>query len=460
MKQKFISLIAIISLIAWVSSCKKSKNTPTPPPPPADSTSLAAKAKDSALADSRDFYLWYNQIPSSFNAQSYKDPAGVMVAIRAFSNEPNFGIVDKWSFGVLKTDWNQLSGGIGSVNNVASSGDFGMSVFFRVEGDLRVKLVERLSPSGLAGIQRGWRITKINGSTNITTANSDFIVKAVFSSASSTFTFVKPDGTSVDITLNAATYPQQTVYLDSVYTIGSKKIGYMVMNSFLGDTAQINSDLQNVMSNFATTTVSDIVIDLRYNSGGYVSLQQKLADYLAPSSANNKLMMKETFNDKHQNYNSVLYFNKAGALNPNHVFFIVSQSTASASELLINNLKPYMTVKLIGPSNTDGKPVGFFPLSAGDWYVFPVSFRSTNSADAGNYFNGFMPDAIAADGLDKNWGDTSESCLAKAIKYITTGSFTAQALEVYKEDPAIISANKTLDQSSFKGMIDTRGMRK
>lgn len=460
MKQKFISLIAIISLIAWVSSCKKSKNTPTPPPPPADSTSLAAKAKDSALADSRDFYLWYNQIPSSFNAQSYKDPAGVMVAIRAYSNEPNFGIVDKWSFGVLKTDWNQLSGGIGSVNNVASSGDFGMSVFFRVEGDLRVKLVERLSPSGLAGIQRGWRITKINGSTNITTANSDFIVKAVFSSASSTFTFVKPDGTSVDITLNAATYPQQTVYLDSVYTIGSKKIGYMVMNSFLGDTAQINSDLQNVMSNFATTTVSDIVIDLRYNSGGYVSLQQKLADYLAPSSANNKLMMKETFNDKHQNYNSVLYFNKAGALNPNHVFFIVSQSTASASELLINNLKPYMTVKLIGPSNTDGKPVGFFPLSAGDWYVFPVSFRSTNSADAGNYFNGFMPDAIAADGLDKNWGDTSESCLAKAIKYITTGSFTAQALEVYKEDPAIISANKTLDQSSFKGMIDTRGMRK
>ena len=92
--------------------------------------------------------------------------------------------------------------------------------------------------------------------------------------------------TSVDMTLNATTYPQQTVYLDSVYTIGAKKIGYMVMNSFLGDTAQINSDLQRVMNNFATKNVSDIVIDLRYNGGGYVSLQQKLADYLAPSSAN------------------------------------------------------------------------------------------------------------------------------------------------------------------------------
>lgn len=458
MKHKLIPVISIIFLIGCISSCKKAKNTPTPPPP-TDSTTLSSKAKDSALSDSRDFYLWYNQIPSSFNAQSYKDPGAIMTAIRAYSNEPNFGVVDKWSFGVLKSDWNQLSGGIGSVNNVAASGDFGMSVFFRAEGDLRVKLVERLSPAGLAGIQRGWRITKINGSTNITTSNSDFIVNAVFYSTNSTFTFIKPDGTSVDMTLNASTYSQQTVYLDSVYTFGTKKVGYMVMNSFLGDTAQINSDLQRVMNNFATKAVSDIVIDLRYNSGGYVSLQQKLADYLAPSSTNNKLMMKETFNDKHQNYNTTLYFSKTGSLNPNHIFFIVSQSTASASELLINNLKPYMTVKLIGPTNTDGKPVGFFPLSAGDWYVFPVSFRSTNSANAGNYFNGFTPDAIAADGLDKNWGDTSESCLAKAIKYITTGSFTAQALEVYKQDPAIISANKTLDQSSFKGMIDTRGIK-
>ena len=331
--------------------------------------------------------------------------------------------------------------------------------FFRVDGDLRVKLVERLSPAGIAGVQRGWRITKINGNTNITIANSDFIVNAVFYSATSTFTFLKPDGTSVDMTLNATTYPQQTVYLDSVYNIGPKTIGYMVVNSFLGDTAQINSDFQRVMNNFATQNVSDIVIDLRYNGGGYVSLQQKLADYLAPSSTNGQLMMKETFNDKHQDYNTTLNFNKTGPLNPNHILFIVTPSTASASELLINNLKPYMTVKLIGPGNTDGKPVGFFPISAGDWYVFPVSFRSTNSAGNGEYFNGFTPDDLVADGLDKNWGDVTESCLAEAIKYITTGTFIAQSQNSYKEDPAIISANKNLDKTSFKGMIDARGMK-
>ena len=456
-KNLFLSVILIL-FIATFSACKKNKDTSTTTP--TDSTSLASEAKDSALIDTRDFYIWYNQIPSSFNAQSYTDPAAEMLALRAYSNEPGYSVpVDKWSMGILKTDWNQLSGGIGSASSASADGDFGMSVFFNADGDLRVKLVERLSPAGIAGIARGWRVTKINGSSNITISNSDYIVNAVFYSSSSTFTFLKPDGTSVDITLTADTYAQQPVYLDTTYFIGSKKIGYMVLNSFLGDTSQIFSELKRVINNFSSENVTDIVVDLRYNGGGYVSVQEKLADYLAPTAANGGLMMKETFNDKHQDYNTALYFNKAGTLNLDHILFIVTESTASASELLINNLKPVMTVKLVGPDHTDGKPVGFFPLSAGDWYVFPVSFRSFNSVNVGGYFNGFTPDSEVADGLTKNWGDPTESCLANAIKYITTGSFTRQAEGIYKEDPAIASANKLLNKTGFKGTIDARRMK-
>lgn len=453
-----LSIFALVCFITLNSSCKKTKDNPSVTP--TDSTTAVAKVKDSSLSIARDLYLWYKQIPSTFNAQSYADPKALMVGIRNYSSEPGFtGPVDRWSFGVLKTDWNQLSGGIGTTTNVSANGDFGISVFFRVEGDLRVKLVERLSPAGIAGVQRGWRITKINGNTNMTTTNSPFIINSVFYTATSTFTFVKPDGTTVDMTLNASQYSQQTVYLDSIYHIGSKTIGYMVLNSFLGDTSQIFSDFQRVINKFSTQSVSDIVIDLRYNGGGYVSVQEKLADYLSPTSANGSVMMKETYNDKHQNYNTTLNFRKIGPLNPNHVLFIVSQSTASASELLINNLKPYMSVKIVGPTNTDGKPVGFFPIPVGDWYVFPVSFRSTNSANYGGYFNGFTPDAIAADGLDKNWGDPTEASLAEAIKYITTGTLVAQSLQTYKQDPAVIAGNALLDQTSFKGMIDTRGMK-
>ncbi len=461
MKSKNLFIIsAFLLFLSSFLSCKKSKDST--PATPLDSSQEAVVARDSALIDARDFYIWYNQIPSTFNAQSYTDPSTEMVAIRAYSNEPGYtSPVDKWSYGILKADWNELTEGVGYVNNIATSGDFGMTVLFKADGDLRVRLVERLSPAGSAGIQRGWRITKINGNSNITLNNSDYIINAIFYSASSTFTFVKPDGTTVDMTLNASTYTQQPVYLDTTYTIGSKVIGYLVVNSFLGDTTQMYTAYQAAMNNFSAKNVTDIIVDLRYNGGGYVSAQAKLADYLAPTSANGTLMMKETFNDKHQDYNTTLYFNKTGPLNPNHILFIVTDFTLSASELLINNLRPEMTVTLVGPDNTGGKPVGFFPLSAGNWYVFPVSFRSFNSANYGGYFNGFTPEqpAITPDGLDKNWGDTSESCLAKSIKYITTGSFARLINEEpYTQDASLKAANRNFDMG-FKGSIDTRGMK-
>ena len=144
-------------------------------------------------------------------------------------------------------------------------------------------------------------------------------------------------------------------------------------------------------------------------------------------------------------------------MNLSRVFFIVTANTASASELLINNLRPYLDVKLVGPTATDGKPVGFFPVPVGDWYVFPVSFRSTNASGTGNYFNGFTPNSIVGDGLDKDWGNTSESCLASAIKYITTGAFrTAGQAQDYVPDPVISAGNSTLDVRNFKGMVGAK----
>ena len=442
-------LIIMLSLSVFIS-CQKNINaggTTTPTPTPVASAN--DKLEDTVLLDTRDIYLWYSQIPSTFNPRIYANPDSIMTAIHQYSIEPGFTApVDRWSFAMRQTDWNNLSSGI--------SGDFGFSVFFLVEGDLRVKYVERSSPAGLAGIRRGWQVTKINGSTNITTGNSTFIVNNVFYSTTSSFTFQKPDGSSVDITLNAASYNTHPVMLDSVYNISSKKIGYMVLNSFLGDTTELYNEFNRVSNRFGAANVNDVIVDLRYNGGGYVSVQEKLADYLAPSSTNGALMMKQQYNDKYSQYNLSTNFNKLGSLNLSRVFFIVSSSTASASELIINDLKSYMDVKLVGPNNTHGKPVGFFNIPVGDWYIFPVSFRSTNASGVGNYFNGFTPDSPVGDGLSKDWGDVSETCLASAIKYITTGAFRLQAGQVYQQQPQVIKGNALLDLTNFKGTISTR----
>ncbi|MDE3211874.1 MAG: hypothetical protein KGM98_01465 [Bacteroidota bacterium] len=458
-KNNLIWILLSLLSMQLMTSCKKTSPAQTSTPP-LDSTARASLALDSALIDAQQYYLWYNQIPSTFSPQSYSDPNALMIGLRNYSLEPGFGAtpVDRWSFGVLQTDWNQLSGGIGTTTNATITGDFGLNVFFRQQGDLRVKLVFPASPAGLAGIQRGWQITKINGNTNITTSNATFIINSVYYSTASTFTFLKPDGSSVDISLTAATYPEPPVYMDTVYTVNSKTIGYLVVNSFLGDTTEMAAAYKQAINHFNTQNVTDIIVDLRYNGGGYVTAQRDLADYLAPNSASGGLMMKETFNDKNQALNSSLYFSKTGPINPNHIVFIVSQFTASAGELLINNLKPYLTEKLIGPGNTDGKPVGFFPISDGKWYVFPVSFRSTNSQGNGSYFSGFTPDAIAADGLDKNWGDVTESCLAEAIKYITTGTFTPASQQPLRTDPSVLAGNQQLNRA-FSGVIDARMMK-
>lgn len=438
----------------FFASCKKEISNNNPSAGPDTTASAADKIKDTALADARDIYLWYQQIPDTFNARNYADPNGVMEAIRKYSIEPGFtGPVDRWSFGMKQTDWDNLSSGV--------SEDFGLGIFFRTTTDLRVKHVEPASPAGLAGIHRGWRILKINGGSNITTSDADinFISSAVFDSKSTLFTFQKPDGTTTDITLNAATYQENPVILDSVYHINGKAIGYFAFNSFLGDTTQINNSFQSIFADFASKNINDLIVDLRYNGGGYVSLAETLSDYLAPTAANGNVMITTTFNDKYSRLNSTDYVTKLGSLNLSRVFFIVSQSTASASELLINSLKPYMDVQLIGDS-TYGKPVGFFNIPVGDWYIFPVSFRTVNKNGEGGYFKGMAPNKAVADGLDKDWGDLQEACLASTINYISNGVYSGQATRppVFVTTD-VASGNKALRQSTFVGAVDTRHRR-
>jgi len=451
-------ILALFLGLTICSSCRKEPEISAAAPPgamsPAPGT-LSDKLKDTTLLFSKDIYLWYEQIPPGFNARSYNDPAGIMTSIRLYSNEPGFaGPVDRWSFAVKQTEWDKVSAGVAA--------DFGLGVFFYSPNDLRVKSVEKESPAGRAGVRRGWRITRINNNSNITTGNTDFVATAVFNSTSTAFTFQKRDSTFIDVTLNAATYQEQPNVFDSVYTTSAGKLGYLVLNSFLGDTTKIYNEFIRIFNRFAASGVSKVAVDLRYNGGGYVSVQEKLANYLIKAGSNGSVMMKQQFNSKYTQYNEVSVFSKLGSVNAEQVFFIVSGSTASASELLINSLTPHMNVSLVGPGKTYGKPVGFFPIPVGDWYIFPVSFRTTNSNNEGSYFGGLPLNFQAADGLNKDWGSVEEAALGSVLKYLNTGSFRNRenaSESLFTEYPQVITSNRVLDKQDFKGVIDTRGLK-
>jgi carboxyl-terminal processing protease len=449
MMKRTSAALGIITTL-FLISCQKDVDETPPVTTRVDSTlNTADKIKDSVVLVSRDVYLWNAQIPASFNAASYTDPAAVMQAIRAYSIEPGFTEpVDRFSFAIKKNEWDNLSTGVEE--------DFGMSVFFNSPGDLRVKYAEQASPSGLVGIQRGWQILKINGSTDIdtSTASINRIVDAVFNSSNTSFTFKKPDGTTTDITLSAATYQTHPVFADSVYVINNNKVGYLALNSFLGDTTEMYNEFNTIFNSFQQKNINSLIIDLRYNGGGYVSMAEKLADYLVPDKGNGQTMYTQTFNSKYSNYNETATFHKLNSLNLNKIFFIVSDNTASASELLINALKPFLSETLVGPAtHTYGKPVGFFPIPVGDWYAFPVSFKTVNKDGNGDYFNGFTIDHSVKDGVDKNWGDREESCLKTILDYFQTGTFGFAQI-----NSTNISAStmKKLTAKSFKGAVVKR----
>ena len=110
-----------------------------------------------------------------------------------------------------------------------------------------------------------------------------------------------------------------------------------------------------------------------------------------------------------------------------------------------------MDVRLVGASHTHGKPVGFFPIPVGDWYIFPVSFRSVNRNGEGNYFDGLPVTSQVPDGLDKDWGDITESSLASVIRNITTGRYSSTTLSGERiASPEVVAGNAVLDAPFLK----------
>lgn len=160
--------------------------------------------------------------------------------------------------------------------------------------------------------------------------------------------------------------------------------------------------------------------------------------------------------------NNTVQYEKAGNLNLNRVFFIVTGSTASASELLINNLRPYMDVKLVGDT-TYGKPVGFFPIDIFNYSIYPISFKTVNSVGSADYYSGFAPDKLTADGVNRNWGDIQEPSLAAALNFVTTGSFgristttDAQNQQLLREQKQFAPLSNKLSDRKFTGMFPER----
>ena len=225
-----------------------------------------------------------------------------------------------------------------------------------------------------------------------------------------------------------------TVMVADTLQLPSGIAGHLVFDSFFYP-AQI--ELASAFSYFKANNIKDLILDLRYNSGGRLDIAQTLASYIAGNSRAENVFVKLSYNDKNQDSNvSFPFLNTAYSLDLQRIVIITSSSTASASEDVINGLKPFVNVVTIG-STTDGKPTGMNEWNIGNqYYIYPVEFKLVNKDNEGDFFSGIAPDAPILDDITRSFSDREELCLKAAISYLETGLLpTSKSMSQFQRHP-------------------------
>jgi hypothetical protein len=442
-----ILYFSVLSSIFFSISCKKTDSIDPENYFNSDGSpkrKVTGDIRDSVYFYSETAYLWYKNLPKAeaFNPLKFITPEAVIGAVRNYSEKgPNGAIRDKWSFVMNKSDWNAIASG--------NSKDFGAFYRFASDGNLYVRQVFAKSSAGVQGVTRGWKVVSVAGLTPSNDNNFITQFSKTLENNNVEFVFQKPDATTQKITLTETDYQTNTIQSAKVFDEGTKKIGYFCFTDFLGDDTA--AGLEAVFNDFKTKGVNELIVDLRYNGGGYVSLAQQLSNLIAPSSANGKVMFTYQYNDKLKSISRTTNFNTSNKLNLTKLIVITSKNSASASELLINSLKPHMEVKIIG-SASNGKPVGFPVIP---YVVAPVAFKTVNSAGEADYYEGFKPDYPEVDDLSKNFGDPDEKCLKVSLEYLKTGKvIVSSAKNARIEATTLMETWNDKLPKTFNGMFD------
>ena len=307
----------------------------------------------------------------------------------------------------------------------------------------RLLYVSPDSPAGEAGLERGdWILemdgepitennySRLNGGEGIT------LTVGYYDAAQDTIlAYAEPQTLAP-----ARTFYDNPVHYRNVYVSGSKRVGYLVYNHFTGglteSSTEYDDDLREAFSYFATEQVNEFVLDLRYNNGGQLSCASLLCAMLAPSSALGQTLAYLEFNESIGEQEMVFDESliQGGAnLNLSRLYVLTSTETASASEMLINCLKPYMEVVLVG-GTTVGKNVASRAFVNEELMLEmrPIVCKLYNADRESEYAEGFTADVSVDENGDMArflpFGNPDELMLYTALNLINgTQSGTQQA---------------------------------
>jgi carboxyl-terminal processing protease len=313
---------------------------------------------------------------------------------------------------------------------------------------LKVRLVEPLSPVGLAGLQRSDTIVSIDGRTPAEIASGALALIST-EGVDRSFVVTNAAGVQRSFTVKSSNYPLSPVIASRVLTAANgAKTGYLMYQDFISTGALA---MGAAFDSFRAAGVTELVLDLRYNGGGSTLQARNLASMVGGASVDGKVFANYRYSDKQSASNFSQNFTTTGlpgaALDTlSRVFVITSNSTASASELVINALRPFKNVVTIG-ATTFGKPFAFQPRSACDVSYNAVNIEIANANNFADYTAGFAPTCPMSDDLTKQLGDPAELRTAAALSYITTGACppVAQAKNAGAATKSAVNGVRVLD---------------
>ena len=213
-----------------------------------------------------------------------------------------------------------------------------------------------------------------------------------------------------------------TVSNTTVFDVGGRRVGYIFFRNF------VEPSFEALAAAFATLNAAranEVVLDLRYNGGGLVDVAQYLASLLGGTRTAGQVFAEYSTTTRTRSATDVLRFEtQPGAMTLNRLVVITTEGSASASELVINSLRPFIPVVIVG-DRTYGKPVGQYAIPFCDKILAPVSFQLRNANGEGDFFGGLPADCAAPDDIDHPIGDPMEGSLREALTVISTGACSA-----------------------------------
>ena len=430
---------------------------------------------------SNDSYLWYDEIEDVNpldNANSNQDVKEYFGLMRTSAKTPSGADKDRFHFTYDTEEWNLFT---------SSGASFGYGAEFILKSSSipRSVVVAFVEANGSASspavnLKRGTQIISADGVSVESGSDTATLNAAIFPRTSGeTHQFEVRDvgaASSRIVSMTTSAITVDPVPLHKVVTTPTGPVGYLQFMDHSIKAAE--RKLVTAVTDLAAANINDLVLDLRYNGGGYLIIANQLSYMIAGPAARNQVFDTPTFNDKHPNVNPVT----GAALQPSlfeeetvglslasgtdlptlglsRVFVLTSSATCSASEAIINGLRGIgIDVVQIG-TTTCGKPYGFYPRDNCGTTYFSIQFKGINAAGFGDYPDGFSPQNLnevegvaipgcaVEDDFSQLLGNENEALFAAALAYRQSPG-TCPALPVSRSQLLQHGQTKQLSRSN------------